>query len=105
MSSKYEHQASSTAFRNASLKKLFAEGVGGRIEHFGMPVDAGNLLLIGAAKGHPVIAAPGCARSPKRERVRHWMLMRLPGGGQAANSVKSCFSAAFPARVAADAVS
>jgi molybdenum cofactor cytidylyltransferase len=36
-----------------------------RIEHFGTPVDAGNLLLIGTAKGHPVIAAPGCARSPK----------------------------------------
>jgi molybdopterin biosynthesis enzyme len=30
-----------------------------------MPVDPGNLLLIGTAKGHPVIAAPGCARSPK----------------------------------------
>jgi molybdopterin biosynthesis enzyme len=30
-----------------------------------VPVDPGNLLLIGTAKGHPVIAAPGCARSPK----------------------------------------
>jgi hypothetical protein len=34
-------------------------------QHFGMPVDARNLLLIGTAKGHPVIAAPGCAHSPK----------------------------------------
>ena len=27
------------------------EAVGGRIEHFGMPVDPGNLLLIGNARG------------------------------------------------------
>ena len=26
------------------------EAVGGRIEHFGMPVDPGNLMLIGAAR-------------------------------------------------------
>ncbi|MGB6540946.1 MAG: molybdopterin-binding protein, partial [Xanthobacteraceae bacterium] len=30
------------------------EAIGGRIEHFGMPVDPGNLLLIGNAAGHPV---------------------------------------------------
>ena len=41
------------------------ETVGGRIEHFGMPVDPGNLLLIGTAGEHPVLGAPGCARSPK----------------------------------------
>src|SRR5262249_48367747 len=38
--------------------------IGGRIEHFGMPVDPGNLLLIAAVRGRPVIGAPGCARSP-----------------------------------------
>ncbi len=27
------------------------EAVGGEIEHFGMPVDPGNLMLIGKAKG------------------------------------------------------
>lgn len=42
------------------------EAVGGRVEHLGMPVDPGNLLLIGQAKGHPILGAPGCARSPKR---------------------------------------
>ena len=52
------------------------EAVGGRIEHFGMPVDPGNLLLIGAARGRPMLGAPGCARSPK-ENGFDWVLMRL----------------------------
>ncbi len=52
------------------------EAVGGRIEHFGMPVDPGNLLLLGAAGGRPVLGAPGCARSPK-ENGFDWVLMRL----------------------------
>jgi molybdenum cofactor cytidylyltransferase len=34
-----------------------------------MPVDPGNLLLIGNAGGVPVLGAPGCARSPG-ERLR-----------------------------------
>jgi len=55
------------------------EAVGGRIEHFGMPVDPGNLLLIGAAAGRPVLGAPGCARSPK-ENGFDWVLMRLLAG-------------------------
>ncbi|MBA4782453.1 MAG: NTP transferase domain-containing protein [Rhizobiales bacterium] len=37
---------------------------GGRVQHFGMPVDPGNLLFLGALQGTPVIGAPGCARSP-----------------------------------------
>jgi len=52
------------------------ETIGGRIEHFGMPVDPGNLLLIGSAQGRPVLGAPGCARSPK-ENGFDWVLMRL----------------------------
>ena len=52
------------------------EAVGGRIEHFGMPVDPGNLMLIGQVHGQPVIGAPGCARSPK-ENGFDWVLMRL----------------------------
>ena len=52
------------------------EAVGGEIEHFGMPVDPGNLMLIGKAQGAPVIGAPGCARSPK-ENGFDWILMRL----------------------------
>jgi molybdenum cofactor cytidylyltransferase len=56
------------------------ETVGGRIEHFGMPVDPGNLLMIGAApNGRPVLGAPGCARSPK-ENGFDWVLMRLLAG-------------------------
>jgi molybdenum cofactor cytidylyltransferase len=52
------------------------ESAGGRIEHFGMPVDPGNLMLIGSVQGQPVLGAPGCARSPK-ENGFDWVLMRL----------------------------
>ena len=56
------------------------EAIGGHIEHFGMPVDPGNLLMIGGdASGHPVLGAPGCARSPK-ENGFDWVLMRLLAG-------------------------
>jgi molybdenum cofactor cytidylyltransferase len=55
------------------------EQVGGAIEHFGMPVDPGNLLLIGNAGGVPVLGAPGCARSPV-ENGFDWVLMRLLAG-------------------------
>ncbi len=49
---------------------------GGRIEHFGMPVDPGNLLLLGAMDDLPIIGAPGCARS-SRENGFDWILQRL----------------------------
>jgi molybdenum cofactor cytidylyltransferase len=55
------------------------ETIGGRIQHFGMPVDPGNLLLVGAVRGRPVVGAPGCARSPK-ENGFDWVLMRLLAG-------------------------
>ena len=55
------------------------EAVGGTIEHFGMPVDPGNLMLIGTARGQAVLGAPGCARSPK-ENGFDWVLMRLLAG-------------------------
>jgi molybdenum cofactor cytidylyltransferase len=55
------------------------EAAGGEIEHFGMPVDPGNLMLIGKAQGAAVIGAPGCARSPK-ENGFDWILMRLLAG-------------------------
>ena len=55
------------------------EASGGRIEHFGMPVDPGNLLLIGERAGKPIIGAPGCARSPK-ENGFDWVLQRLIAG-------------------------
>lgn len=52
---------------------------GGRVEHFGMPVDPGNLLLVGELAGRPVLGAPGCARSPK-ENGFDWVLQRLAAG-------------------------
>jgi molybdenum cofactor cytidylyltransferase len=55
------------------------ETIGGHVEQFGMPVDPGNLLMIGDADGHPVLGAPGCARSPK-ENGFDWVLMRLLAG-------------------------
>jgi molybdenum cofactor cytidylyltransferase len=41
------------------------ERAGGSIEHFGMPVDPGNLLLLAKHGDIPVLGLPGCARSPK----------------------------------------
>ncbi len=56
------------------------EAAGGRIEQFGMPVDPGNLLLLGrlgeGARSTVVLGAPGCARSPK-ENGFDWVLQRL----------------------------
>ena len=52
------------------------EAAGGVIEHFGMPVDPGNLILLASAHGRPVLGAPGCARSPK-ENGFDWVLARL----------------------------
>ena len=55
------------------------EAADGQIEHFGMPVDPGNLMLIGSVGNVPVIGAPGCARSPK-ENGFDWLLARLLAG-------------------------
>lgn len=52
------------------------EQAGGRVDHLGMPVDPGNLLLLGARGDVPVIGAPGCARSPA-ENGFDWILQRL----------------------------
>ena len=48
---------------------------GGTIEHFGMPVDPGNLLFVGHWDEAPVIGMPGCARSPKLNGF-DWVLWR-----------------------------
>ena len=52
------------------------EKAGGYVLRLGMPVDPGNLLVLGEIGGVPVIGAPGCARSPK-ENGFDWMLNRL----------------------------
>jgi len=52
------------------------ERAGGTIDHFGMPVDPGNLLLLGHIETTPVLGLPGCARSPKVNGF-DWVLQRL----------------------------
>jgi molybdenum cofactor cytidylyltransferase len=52
---------------------------GGRIDHFGMPVDPGNLLLLGHVEERVVLGLPGCARSPKVNGF-DWVLERLVAG-------------------------
>ena len=52
---------------------------GGEIDHFGMPVDPGNLLLLAHHEEVPVIGLPGCARSPKINGF-DWVLQRLAAG-------------------------
>ena len=52
---------------------------GGTIDHFGMPVDPGNLLLTGHHGDVPVIGLPSCARSPKLNGF-DWVLRRVLAG-------------------------
>ncbi|MCM2476967.1 NTP transferase domain-containing protein [Rhizobium sp. CG5] len=52
---------------------------GGRVEQVGLPVDPGNLLVLGFMDDIPVVGAPGCARSPK-ENGFDWVLSRLLSG-------------------------
>lgn len=49
---------------------------GGRVHHFGMPVDPGNMLLLCRLGETPVLGLPGCARSPKINGF-DWVLERL----------------------------
>jgi molybdenum cofactor cytidylyltransferase len=52
---------------------------GGRIVHFGMPVDPGNLICVGELDGGPAIVLPGCARSPRLNGI-DFVLRRLFAG-------------------------
>lgn len=52
---------------------------GGEVVQVGMPVDPGNLLVLGKVGATPVLGAPGCARSPK-ENGFDWILDRLLAG-------------------------
>ena len=49
---------------------------GGKVRHLGMPVDPGNLLMLGALGDTPVIGVPSCARSPKLNGF-DWVLKRV----------------------------
>jgi molybdenum cofactor cytidylyltransferase len=55
------------------------EHAGGHVTAFGMPVDPGNLLLMGALDGRRVVGLPGCARSPKQNGF-DFVLWRLLAG-------------------------
>lgn len=55
------------------------EAAGGKVDHFGMPVDPGNLMLLAHHGAVPVIGLPGCARSPKMNGF-DWVLERLLAG-------------------------
>lgn len=52
---------------------------GGTLHRFGMPVDPGNLLFIGAHNARPVIGLPGCVRSPALNGA-DWVLERIAAG-------------------------
>lgn len=52
---------------------------GGTLTRVGMPVDPGNLLVMGQVDGKTVVGAPGCARSPKLNGF-DWVLDRLLAG-------------------------
>lgn len=55
------------------------DAAGGRVLHLGMPVDPGNLLMLGEFDGRPVIGLPGCARSPALNGA-DFVLERLAAG-------------------------
>lgn len=52
------------------------ERAGGTVDHYGMPVDPGNLLMVGRLGDVPAVGLPGCARSPKFNGV-DFVLQRL----------------------------
>lgn len=49
---------------------------GGRVDRFGMPVDPGNLLVLGAHQGKAVIGLPGCVRAPALNGA-DWVMERI----------------------------
>ena len=52
---------------------------GGEVIHVGMPVDPGNLLMLGRIRTADVIGVPSCAASPKTNGF-DWVLQRLLAG-------------------------
>lgn len=52
---------------------------GGEVVHLGMPVDPGNLMMLGRLGKVDVIGVPSCARSPKVNGF-DWVLARILAG-------------------------
>ena len=71
--------AASATTDRADTVPMAIEEAGGDVVHVGMPVDPGNLLVLGAYDGRPVIGVPGCARSPKLNGL-DFVLQRLSAG-------------------------
>jgi molybdenum cofactor cytidylyltransferase len=64
----------------ADVIPLALSEAGGEVIHLGMPVDPGNLLMLGrGSKGEAVIGVPSCASSPK-ENGFDWVLERVCAG-------------------------
>lgn len=55
------------------------EQAGGTVHQVGMPVDPGNLLILGQIGSARVLGLPGCARSPKLNGF-DWVLQRFAAG-------------------------
>ena len=55
------------------------ERAGGAIDHFGMPVDPGNLMLLASLGRARVLGLPGSARSPRLHGF-DWVLRRFAAG-------------------------
>ncbi len=75
------------ASANSDVQDVIPAGLiaaGGDVIRFGMPVDPGNLLVIGKLEGTPVIGAPGCARSPA-ENGFDWVLQQVLAGSDLAD--------------------
>lgn len=53
--------------------------LGGAVDHFGMPVEPGNMLLLAHIGDCPVINLPGCSRSPKLNGL-DWVMQRMATG-------------------------
>ncbi len=70
--------ASATSDRNDTVPAALV-ACKGQVHYFGMPVDPGNLLLLGKLNRSIVIGMPGCARSAKLNGVDH-VLDRLACG-------------------------
>lgn len=70
--------ASVTTDRRDAIPSGIADA-GGTVEHYGMPVDPGNLLVTARLGRSAVLALPGSARSPKTGG-NDWVLWRLCAG-------------------------
>lgn len=70
--------ASATSDR-ADVAPAAVVAAGGEVTRFGMPVDPGNLLFLGALGDRQVIGLPGCARSPALNGA-DWVIERIAAG-------------------------